>query len=312
MFAVTNIEPRIPIILLGVAFSLVPAAMWPAVAKIVRESKLGTAYGFMFTVQNLGMFAFPIIIGMVVDASNPYYRTKIDTSQFQMVQEQDMKFSGKFMDRRDDPIKNSEILLTTVVFRDSISGDIIWRESHQVKTDEKGIYQIEIGKGDVLINADFSQIVDTIDYRAKVSVFDGDDVVKVYDNKLSYDENLHFISDMGNEHKEYFSGRHRGSLVVYDDDTGQKVWEETIRFYVDDKGEFDILLGYGRIVYANRDYFGINFREHEAEIIKPLDYTNPMLVFAALGFFGLIFAFLLKREDKTSGYGLELPNRDME
>jgi hypothetical protein len=32
-----------------------------------------------------------------------------------------------------------------------------------------------------------------------------------------------------------------------------------------------------------------------------------MLLFAALGFFALIFAFLLKKEDKTSGFGLELP-----
>jgi hypothetical protein len=34
-----------------------------------------------------------------------------------------------------------------------------------------------------------------------------------------------------------------------------------------------------------------------------------MLVFSLLGFFGFLFAFLLKRDDKTSGYGLELPNK---
>ncbi len=310
MFAVTNIEPRIPIILLGIAFSLVPAAMWPAVAKIVRESKLGTAYGFMFTVQNLGLFAFPIIIGLVVDASNPYYRTNVDTMQYQEVQEQNMRFSGKYIDRKEEPVSDTEIILTAVVFRDSISGEIIWRESHQVKTDEKGAYQIEFGKGDVLINADFGQIVDTIDYRAKVEIFDKDDQVKVYNNDLNYDENLNFVSRMDSKHSEYFGGRHRGSLIIYDDEKDKRVWEETIRFHVDDKGEFDILLGYGRIVYADRDYFGLNFREHEAEIIKPLDYTNPMLVFAVLGLFGLVFAFLLKREDKTSGYGLELPNKE--
>jgi len=39
------------------------------------------------------------------------------------------------------------------------------------------------------------------------------------------------------------------------------------------------------------------------------DYTVPMLIFAATGFFGLIFAFLLKAEDKKKGYGLELPNK---
>ena len=71
MFAVTRVTPFIPIFLLGVAFSLVPAAMWPAVTKIVGENKLGTAYGLMFSVQNLGLWAFPILIGWVLEISNP-------------------------------------------------------------------------------------------------------------------------------------------------------------------------------------------------------------------------------------------------
>lgn len=70
-FALTSITPFVPIFLLGVAFALVPAAMWPAVTKIVGDSKLGTAYGFMFSVQNLGLWAFPILIGWVLEASNP-------------------------------------------------------------------------------------------------------------------------------------------------------------------------------------------------------------------------------------------------
>ena len=71
MFALTTVTPFVPIFLLGVAFSLVPAAMWPAVTKIVGESKIGTAYGFMFSVQNLGLWAFPMLIGWVLEASNP-------------------------------------------------------------------------------------------------------------------------------------------------------------------------------------------------------------------------------------------------
>src|SRR6056297_2170778 len=71
LFAETMITPYIPIFLLGVAFSLVPAAMWPAVTKIVGENKIGTAYGAMFSVQNLGLWAFPILIGSVLEKSNP-------------------------------------------------------------------------------------------------------------------------------------------------------------------------------------------------------------------------------------------------
>ena len=69
--SLTTINAIIPMFLLGIAFSLIPAAMWPAVAKIVEESRLGTAYGLMFSVQNLGLWAFPILIGVVLDRSNP-------------------------------------------------------------------------------------------------------------------------------------------------------------------------------------------------------------------------------------------------
>jgi MFS family permease len=71
MFAITTITPFIPIFILGISFSLVPAAMWPAVTKIVSENKIGTAYGFMFSVQNLGLWAFPQLIGWVLEISNP-------------------------------------------------------------------------------------------------------------------------------------------------------------------------------------------------------------------------------------------------
>ena len=62
---------------LGIAFSLVPAAMWPSVARIVPGRRLGTAYAGMFTIQNLGLGLFFKGIGTVVDWVNPETVEKI-------------------------------------------------------------------------------------------------------------------------------------------------------------------------------------------------------------------------------------------
>ncbi len=70
-FALTSLNPLIPMFLLGMTFSLVPAAMWPAIARIVGDNRLGSAYGFTFSIQNIGLFLFPILIGMVLDGTNP-------------------------------------------------------------------------------------------------------------------------------------------------------------------------------------------------------------------------------------------------
>jgi MFS family permease len=66
---------------LGVAFSLVPAAMWPSVAKIVPENRLGTAYASMFTVQNWGLGLFFWGIGALLIAIPVNKETKADIDQ---------------------------------------------------------------------------------------------------------------------------------------------------------------------------------------------------------------------------------------
>jgi nitrate/nitrite transporter NarK len=59
------------IVLLGISFSLVPAALWPSVPKLVDNRLLGSAYAVIFWIQNIGLFAFPMIIGKVLAAVNP-------------------------------------------------------------------------------------------------------------------------------------------------------------------------------------------------------------------------------------------------
>jgi len=55
------------VIILGIGFSLVPSAMWPSVAKIIPEQRLGTAYAMIFWVQNWGLLFVPMLIGFVLD-----------------------------------------------------------------------------------------------------------------------------------------------------------------------------------------------------------------------------------------------------
>ncbi len=58
-------------IVLGISFSLVPAAMWPAVPKIVSEQYLGSAYSLIFYIQNWGLMGFPMITGWALEYFNP-------------------------------------------------------------------------------------------------------------------------------------------------------------------------------------------------------------------------------------------------
>jgi nitrate/nitrite transporter NarK len=55
------------VMLLGIAFAMVPSAMWPSVAKIIPEKKLGTAYAITFWVQNWGLMGVPLLIGHIRD-----------------------------------------------------------------------------------------------------------------------------------------------------------------------------------------------------------------------------------------------------
>lgn len=59
------------ILVLGASFSLVPAALWPSVPKLVDAKIIGSAYALIFWIQNIGLWLFPMLIGKVLDATNP-------------------------------------------------------------------------------------------------------------------------------------------------------------------------------------------------------------------------------------------------
>lgn len=60
----------VTILVLGASFSLVPAALWPSVPKLVDEKIIGSAYALIFWIQNIGLWLFPLLIGKVLDNTN--------------------------------------------------------------------------------------------------------------------------------------------------------------------------------------------------------------------------------------------------
>ncbi len=73
-----TIVAYVTILVLGASFSLVPAALWPSVPKLVDEKIIGSAYALIFWIQNIGLWLFPLLIGNVLESSNAHNQAVID------------------------------------------------------------------------------------------------------------------------------------------------------------------------------------------------------------------------------------------
>ena len=72
LMGLTYIYPAYPMIFLGLAFVLVPAALWPSVPLVVKEERTGTAFGLMTAIQNIGLGLFPLLNGWLRDLTHSY------------------------------------------------------------------------------------------------------------------------------------------------------------------------------------------------------------------------------------------------
>ena len=70
MMGYTHITLYVPMAMMGVAFSLIPAVMWPSVSYLVPEGRLGTAYSLMTLVQQVGLAGMNWLVGVANDASH--------------------------------------------------------------------------------------------------------------------------------------------------------------------------------------------------------------------------------------------------
>lgn len=77
VLGLTGMDPRLPMIVLGTAFVLVPAAMWPSIPLLVAKEKVGTAFGLTTMIQNIGLALFPYLNGLLAHGTESYTASQI-------------------------------------------------------------------------------------------------------------------------------------------------------------------------------------------------------------------------------------------
>lgn len=213
------------VIILGIAFSLVPSAMWPAVPKIIPEKRLGTAYAVIFWIQNIGLMLIPLLLGIVLDKTNPsvaenksLVRSAVEESYISVLENKNIRI--------EEDVLRDAIEITTNFVVDSVV-----QNAYYVEVQQSAINEEELKNSIVQRTEDVA-------------------------------ENLQLPDDTEN-----------------------------------------VLLKLGNII--TRESYQVI--ENNRLNIR-YNYQADILIFTLLGVLSLIVAFLLKREDKKKGYGLELPN----
>ena len=208
---------------------------------------------------------------------------------------------------------NKNIKFKYVVYKDSLSGEIVYRSYYETKTGKDGDYSINFRNNEMvdLIKFDLLEIPQDakiyID-RVKSPTFGDNDTIRLLESsKFQLDEKNQYIATLAEPGKKP-NKKNFDAIISIKDADGRVIYSESQKLYMDETGKSKIKFGFGELRSVN--YEALDFRQetYVAEIIEPLDYTNAMLMFSALGLLGILFAFLLKRDDKVSGYGLEQPN----
>ncbi|HUW04966.1 MAG TPA: MFS transporter [Williamwhitmania sp.] len=213
------------VIILGIGFSLVPAAMWPSVPKIIPERQLGTAYAVIFWIQNIGLWAIPLLLGVVLNATNP------------------------------------EVTPNKLVIKDAVAN---------------GYQQVLSDKAYGLTGKEITQLAEkassrTIDSLVQNTIYEAVPTSSV---------------DMGSL-KSSIAASTASAL------SGINKEENKTLFYK------DIEIKTSEAIYPIIEKTKLNLR---------YDYFFDLVIFTSLSILSLLFAFLLKAEDRKKGYGLELPN----
>ena len=213
------------VIILGVGFSLVPAAMWPSVPKIIPDKQLGTAYAVIFWIQNIGLWAIPLLLGVVLNMTNP------------------------------------EVTPNKIAVKEAVAAGYL-----KVLSDQS--YNLSAKEISVLAEKASSRTIDSLVQNSSYEAV-----------SMTNDD----MSGLKNSITELTEGALAGVIPR------------------ENKANFDrdIEMKTSEAIYPVIEKTKLNLR---------YNYFYDMIMFTSLSILALIFAFLLKAEDKKKGYGLELPN----
>lgn len=213
------------VIILGVGFSLVPAAMWPSVPKIIPEKQLGTAYAVIFWIQNIGLWAIPLLLGIVLNLTNP------------------------------------EVTPNKVTIKDAVA--VAYQK---VLSDQS--FNLTSKEISTLAEKASSRTIDTLVQNTIYEAVPTSEI-DIEALRISISEST-------------------GSVL-----SGMIQTDDKAKFYS------AIEVKTAEAIYPLIEKTKLNLR---------YDYFYDLLMFTSLSILSLLFAFLLKAEDKKKGYGLELPN----
>ncbi len=213
----------IMVIILGVAFSLVPSAMWPSVPKIIPEKQLGTAYAVIFWIQNIGLMLVPLLLGIVLNNTNP------------------------------DVVPNKKVVKAGI---------------------EKAVHET-MGTAS-LSEKNLTKIID------KASGAAVDSIVQYSSYEAVPEENVD-VQKVENEVYTNVTSRLKNVKVSGNDKKAVATVADAAK-----DAAYKVIL---------KEKLNLRY-----------NYFFDMLIFVGLSVSSLLFAFLLKIEDKRKGYGLELPN----
>ena len=105
------------ILVLGASFSLVPASLWPSVPKLVEPKIIGSAYALIFWIQNIGLWLFPLLIGKVLDNTNPELTAKINAIN---------ETTSKAVDAGTMTVQEAQAQVSAVSEQVAVSYDYTW------------------------------------------------------------------------------------------------------------------------------------------------------------------------------------------